>query len=93
MTTYPLKYPVMLGNEEVKELTLTPVARAFKGFKQKVSGDGGVEFDSYEAAACAIRMTGHPPALLEKLHPEDMMALGGLALGFLAPGQPTGKTP
>lgn len=94
MTTYALKVPVQLGDETISELTLTPVAKAFKGFKQKIAADGStMEFDAYEAAACAVRMSGQPPALLDKLHPSDMMALGGLAISFFASGQGTGSTP
>lgn len=92
-TTYKLKTPVTLAGVEIKEITLTPKAVAFKGFKQKVYPDGSVEFDNYAAAACAVRMSGHPDALLENLHPTDMTELSTLAMSFFVNGQATGTTP
>lgn len=92
--SYTLQYPIEIGGKEISDMTLTPVAEAFKGFKQKVYPDGSVEMDYQAAAAVAVRMTGYPvDAVMKKLDPADMVALGMLAQSFFVSGPPTGKTP
>lgn len=92
-TTYKLLHPVQFGSETITELELKPVAKAFKGYKQKVDSEGNTEFDMYASALIAVRMSGRPDAVADLLHPADMAALAGEALGFFASGLPTGNGP
>lgn len=86
---YTLEYPVQFGSELVTELTLTPSAGAFRGFKQSAAADGTIQVDYHASAVVAIRMAGRPDVFVDKLDPADMVALSGLAQSFFASGRQT----
>lgn len=91
---YTLEYPVQFGSELVTELTLTPTAGAFRGFRQAVDQTTGkVELDYHAAAVVAVRMAGRPDVFADKLDPSDMLALGGLAQSFFVSGRQTQTSP
>lgn len=90
---YVLEYPVQFGAELVTELTLTPSAGAFRGFKMVADASGKAEIDPHAAAVVAVRMAGRPDIFADKLDPSDMIALGGLAQGFFASGRKTETSP
>lgn len=91
---YTLEYPVQFGSELVTELTLTPSAGAFRGFKMTADAAGGrIDFDPHAAAVVGVRMAGRPDVFADKLDPSDMMALGGLAQSFFASGRQTQTSP
>lgn len=90
---YVLEYPVQFGSELVTELTLTPTAGAFRGFKQTAAPDGSVELDYYAAAVVAVKMAGKPDLFANHLDPADMVALGGIAQSFFASGRQTQTSP
>lgn len=91
---YVLEYPVQFGSELVTELTLTPSAGAFRGFKQAAATNGTMlEVDYHAGALVAVRMAGRPDVFADKLDPCDMVALSGLAQFFFASGRPTQTSP
>lgn len=89
---YRLAYPVEVAGRTISELTLTPKARAFKGFKMRAAADGSTDWEPYAAAEVAIRMAGESTPVLDALHPYDVSELGKLAMSFFASGPLTGKT-
>ncbi len=91
--TYVLVHPVELGKENITELVLKPTGGAFRNFKQRGNADGTVEVCHYDNAVVAVRMSGRPDVLVDRLHPEDMMALSGLAMSFFGSGQKTETSP
>lgn len=92
--TYTLEYPVQFGKELVTELTLTPSAGAFRGFKQTAATNGTMlEVDYHAGALVAVRMAGRPDVFADKLDPYDMVALSGLAQSFFASGRQTQTSP
>lgn len=94
-TIIKLRVPVQFGRdaEPIAELELKPAAKHFREFTLPMKEDGTVMYQPYELAKVGLRMAGHPPAVLDLMHPADMNTVAGVVMGFLGVGPGTGSEP
>lgn len=78
-----LKQPIKRGSETIESLTLKFSARALRGFKLEIKGDGGMVFDVHECAALGLRLAAQPVDVLDKLEREDFNDLARAAQLFI----------
>lgn len=89
MESLKLKYPIQYGTETISELKFeSPKAKHFK--KMKIKDDGGMEIE--DMLGVASRMTNQLPAVIDELHPEDMMEVVRIVGKSFSSGQTTGQS-
>jgi hypothetical protein len=87
-----LRHPVVFGSETIEELKLRPTARSMKDFTIQMKGNDSVIFEPYAAAKVGVHMAGHSNAVLDLLHPVDVMTIATKVMDFFDAGPATGLT-
>lgn len=88
MDPYVLKVPIKFGQDTITELTFRrPTAKDFRAFPVGLNPTIGQVLD------VGSLLCGHPPVVMNKLDPVDMVEVVTIVTGFLEPGQTTGEKP
>ncbi len=85
--------PVQFGEETIAELTIRPSAKSMRDLALPMKGDGTMLYEPYALAKVAVHMAGQPNAVLDMLHPTDVMTLSTVVMDFLGVGPGTGSKP
>jgi hypothetical protein len=84
---YTLQQPIEFAKKQITELTFrAPTAKDFRTFPIGANPSIGQALD------VGSLLCGQPPVVMGLLSPPDMMEVVTIVMGFLSPGQPTGRT-
>ncbi len=91
--TFKLSRPVQFGEEAISELKVKPNARSMRDLGLQMKGDSTIIYEPYNLAKVGVHMAGQPNAVLDLMHPRDVMELSGLVMGFFGLGPGIGTEP